>query len=185
MKIMLKKEQSRFRFQWIRPVAILLSVLSVLFTERSLYSAVADSKTNPVKVQLYFAVTDQPFLTAEERMLKTGTDPAELAKSIIEALIEGPREDLMATLPKETRVKGVYLTADGTAYVDFSNEVRDRYPGGCGMEVLSLYSVANSLILNIERIKSVKILIGGREAQTLAGHVDIRFPFSANMLIIK
>jgi len=39
--------------------------------------------------------------------------------------------------------------------------------------------------LNIPEIHAVKILIGGRESMTLAGHIDLRFPLKANMLLIR
>jgi hypothetical protein len=45
--------------------------------------------------------------------------------------------------------------------------------------------MVNTLALNIPEIEAVKILIEGREAKTLAGHIDIRRPFRANMLMIK
>lgn len=91
----------------------------------------------------------------------------------------------MRTLPKETVLKSVYVTEEGTAYIDFSDAIREHHPGGVRMEMISIYSIVNSLILNIDQIKAVKLLIGGRETKTLAGHIDSRFPFSANMLIIR
>ena len=41
------------------------------------------------------------------------------------------------------------------------------------------------LILGLIKPDSGKILIEGREADTLAGHIDIRRPFRPNMLMIK
>jgi hypothetical protein len=43
----------------------------------------------------------------------------------------------------------------------------------------------NSLILNIPEIETVRILVEGKEEATLAGHVDLRFPFQANMLFVR
>ena len=40
-------------------------------------------------------------------------------------------------------------------------------------------------ILNIPEIKWVKLLIGGKEVQTLAGHIDLEFPLEADMLLIR
>jgi spore germination protein GerM len=147
----------------------------------------ASIEPNPrqMTVHLYFATTDQAFLTAEERVLPQENDPGNLATAIIEALIEGPQQDLMRTLPKGKVLKSVYVAEEGIAYVDLSDAIREQHPGGCRMELLSIYSIVNSLILNIDQIKAVTILIGGREAQTLAGHIDLRFPFSTNMLIIR
>ena len=53
------------------------------------------------------------------------------------------------------------------------------------MERLSIYSIVNSLILNVSEIQMVKILINGKDALTLAGHIDLRFPLKADMLLIR
>jgi hypothetical protein len=38
---------------------------------------------------------------------------------------------------------------------------------------------------NLWVLYAVKIIIGRRDTTTLAGHVDLRFPFQANMLLIR
>jgi hypothetical protein len=50
---------------------------------------------------------------------------------------------------------------------------------------LTIYSLVNTLVLNLPEIDRIKILINGREATTLGGHVDLQFPFNANMLLIR
>lgn len=181
----LKKTRDRHRFLTLGLVFAVVGSLSGFFPEGLPLYASITSQPRQMPVHLYFAGTDHAFLTAEERVLSRENDPADFGKAVIDALIEGPQKDLMRTLPKETQVKSVYITEEGTAYVDFSVALRDHHPGGCHMEMLSIYSIVNSLILNVEQIKAVKLLIGGRETQTLAGHIDARFPFSANMLIIR
>jgi len=136
-------------------------------------------------VHLYFSEPDQSGLTAETRELPDPGNPAGLGKNVVLALIEGPREKGGRTLPASTVVRDVFVTDDGTAYVDFDNRVAEDHPGGVQLEFISIYSVVNSLVLNLEEISAVKLLIGGQETETLAGHMDLRFPFKANMLLIK
>jgi len=136
-------------------------------------------------VHLYFSDKSNSFLTAEERTLYHSDNPAEFAKIIIEALIDGPRKEFMRTIPAGTTIRALYVTRDGTAYVDISNTITDSHPGGIKSELFTIYSIVNSLILNIPEIDAVKILIGGRESMTLAGHIDLGFPFKANMLLIR
>jgi hypothetical protein len=136
-------------------------------------------------VHLYFSGPDHSCLTAETRELNDPGNPAELGKSIVQALIDGPRETSGRTLPASTVVRDVYVTDNGTAYVDFEGGVVEDHPGGVQMEFISIYSVVNSLVLNLEEISAVKLLIGGRESETLVGHIDLRFPFKANILLIK
>ena len=136
-------------------------------------------------VHLYFSDKKNSFLIAEAWNLGHSENPAEFGKIIVEALANGPRTRLMPTLPEGTTLNAFYVTRDGTAYVDLSENIRRAYPGGIKSELFIIYSIVNSLILNIPDIDSVKILIAGRESTTLAGHIDLRFPFKANMLLIR
>jgi spore germination protein GerM len=136
-------------------------------------------------VHLYFSNKENSFLKAETRDLFHSDNPAEFGKNIVEALIEGPKTGLMRTIPANTTLKAFYITRDGTAYVDMSDTIRDAHPGGVKSELFTIYSMVNSLTLNIPEIDAVKILISGKEAMTLAGHIDVCFPFKANMLLIR
>jgi len=137
------------------------------------------------KAHLYFVDKDNSFLIAEERTISQSPDPAEFGKTIIEALIKGPLEGLMQTIPVGTTLSALYVTQDGTAYIDLTEEIKEHHPGGIKTELITIYSIVNSLTLNISGINAVKILIGGHESMTLAGHIDLRFPLKANMLLIR
>ncbi len=135
---------------------------------------------------LYFADKKNSFLTAEQITLsRSGEKAVRFGKSIVKALISGPRNDLVRTIPAGTELRALYISEAGTAYVDMTRAFRDLHPGGSKSELLAIYSIVNSLILNVPDIKSVKLLIQGNEAETLAGHIDLRFPFKANMLLIR
>ena len=142
-------------------------------------------KPENLGIHLYFATRDNAYLTAEQRGFVQPAGTVKLGELIIETLINGPRKELMPTLPAETVLKALYVGSDGTAYVDFSENLRRHHPGGAQLERLTIFSIVNSLILNIPEISAVKILIGGKESQTLAGHIDLRFPLKANMLLIR
>ncbi len=143
------------------------------------------AETTRAQVNLYFSGPDLTSLVAETRELPDSGDPAAFGKKIIQALIDGPRGKGVRTLPATTEVRDVFITGDGTAYVDFNEKISEDHPGGVRSERLSIYSVVDSLVLNLENISAVKILIDGREADTLAGHMDLRFPYKANILLIK
>lgn len=136
-------------------------------------------------VHLYFADKESLFLKAENRILSHPQEPAQFGKIIINALIKGPREGFMRTIPEHTILRALYITQDGTAYVDLTKTITDEHPGGIESELFTIYSIVNSLILNVSEINTVKILIQGRESETLAGHIDLLSPFKANMLLIR
>jgi spore germination protein GerM len=171
-------------------------VISVAFLNRPVISSGMDQveqnaiitegkHSNKSVVHLYFSDKDNLFLKAEARDLFHSDNSTEFGKTIVEALIEGPKNELMRTIPENTALKAFYITPNGTAYIDLSDTIRDAHPGGVRSELFTIYSMVNSLILNIPEIDAVKILISGKEAMTLDGHIDVRFPFKANMLLIR
>ncbi len=136
-------------------------------------------------IYLYFSDRENVHLIAEERVLDHSTDPAEFGRQLITGLIKGPTQGYLRTIPEETILRSLYVTRDGTAYVDFSSTVTEKHPGGVQSELLTIYSIVNSLVLNVNEINRVKILIQGNESLTLAGHIDLNAPFKANMLIVR
>ena len=112
-------------------------------------------------------------------------DPVGYARAVVEALLKGPQKGLLQTLPDGTALNALYVTPDKVCYVDFSGAVRSNHPGGSNSELLTIYSVVNSLILNIPEIDQIKILIDGNETSTLAGHIDLQKPVKAYMLIVR
>ncbi|MFZ5562776.1 MAG: GerMN domain-containing protein [Thermodesulfobacteriota bacterium] len=137
-------------------------------------------------VYLYFATGDGATLAAEKRVVETSADPARLAGAIIDGLARGPkRDDLVRTVPPETACRALYVTADRTAYVDFTPAIREGHPGGAQAELLTIYAIVNSLAINVDGIDRVKFLIDGREADTLAGHVDLGAAFAPDLRIVR
>jgi hypothetical protein len=136
-------------------------------------------------IHLYFVAADGHQLVAETRLVMRPVDPVTFGRQIVLSLLEGPRTPAGRSLPEETRLRAFYLGEDGTAYVDLDESISRHHPGGVTLERLSVYSLVNSLVLNSDAIKTVRILIQGREAETLAGHIDLQRAFNANMLMIK
>jgi hypothetical protein len=62
-----------------------------------------------------------------------------------------------------------------------SGEVRGKHPGGALDELFTVYAVVNAITVNLPAIMRVQILIDGKEADTLAGHVDLRRPLRKNL----
>ena len=155
-------------------------------TGRDRLAPTIDTRQQQTSVaHLYFADKDSLFLIAERRVLRHMEGPTNFSRKILEALIDGPSGGYTRAIPQDTILRAVYITADGICYVDVSAEIKDNHPRGVQSELLTLYSLVNSLILNIPEIKAVKILIDGHESMTLAGHIDVQDPIKANMLLIR
>ncbi len=136
-------------------------------------------------VHLYFADANKPFLAAESRVMVNSGDPVAFGRQLVLELISGPAGAHLATIAKATQLRSFFLLGDGTAVVDFSIHFRENHPGSCRQEQLTLFSVVNTLILNVPEIDQVKILIDGIETQTLAGHLPLEFPLTADLLLTR
>jgi len=113
-------------------------------------------------------------------------DTISAMEAIITALMEGPDDPkLVSTIPPGSRLLHIFVTDDGTAYLDFSSELSSLHPGGVTAERLTLYAIVNSLVLNLEQVERVQLLFEGQPASTLCGHLDIRQAKTANLLIVR
>ncbi len=54
-------------------------------------------------------------------------------------------------------------------------------PAARSTRLFTIYSIVNALTVNLPAITRVQILIDGKEADTLAGHVDLRHPLQKNL----
>ncbi|CAB1079947.1 hypothetical protein D1AOALGA4SA_7644 [Olavius algarvensis Delta 1 endosymbiont] len=142
-------------------------------------------QSGKISAHLYFADRSNSFLKSELRIMHQPDDPVEFGRAIIEALIKGPQKGLTRTIPVGTELSAIYIDPKDVCYVDLSDSIRTKHTGGVKSELLTIYSVVNSLILNVSEIKRVKILIEGNEAPTLSGHINLQLPFRANMLLIR
>jgi spore germination protein GerM len=64
------------------------------------------------------------------------------------------------------------LDKDGMAQVNFSATLTKDHPGGSTAEMVTIYSLTNTLTANIPAIKTVKILVEGKELPSIKGHIS-------------
>ena len=136
-------------------------------------------------VYLYFSDDQGLFLKAEQRIIHKAKDDVAYCRLLVEELIRGSEKGKGRTLPENAAVRTCFISDSGTAYIDFEDTAFEHHPGGITTEILSIFSIVNTLILNSDVVRSVQVLIGGQESTTLAGHVDISRPFTANMLLVR
>lgn len=124
-------------------------------------------------VTLYFPSYAEGLLNAETRPLTLAANNTDRIKQIVLALIEGSQQGLGSVLPPTTTLRAVFLTSDGTAFLDFSRDALSNFPPGIESESLAIYSIVDSLAVNVPAVKRVKFLIQGQQVHTLAGHIDL------------
>jgi spore germination protein GerM len=125
------------------------------------------------KVTLFFVRPSDGLLAPEEREIALSDSLIRETEEYVAELIKGPAGELAPALPAETRLGRIYITRDGTAYVDFSRELADKHPSGTTAELSTIYAVVDGLAFNFKSIKKVFILVDGEERETLAGHIGL------------
>jgi len=126
----------------------------------------------PMTVKVFFpGMQEDIILSGEDQTIFRSAELANRARQILQKLLEGPKTaGLYPSLPKDTKLQEVFIDGMGLAYVDFSSPISANHPGGMLNEQATVYSIVNSLTYNLPEIRQVKILVGGAEKETLAGH---------------
>lgn len=131
------------------------------------------------EVQLYFVSPEGGFLVPEPSEIPGCDEDRDCISSLLTQLIAGPKSTNLAVLPRETEILGVEVEND-LVRINFSKKLVDFHPGGSLTELLSIYSIANSLSENFPYLRQVQLLVEGETQQTLKGHARIDQPIYAD-----
>lgn len=137
-----------------------------------------------INVKLFLQAPDRTGLAIEERAVTFSSDLAGQVRAVVEELIQGSKSGLQPTLAPQTKVLEVFVSPRGVAYVDLSKEAQGLSEGGSEAELITVYSIVNSLTANFPAIKRVQILVEDKPATTLAGHVDLTHPLPPDMTLL-
>src|SRR5512144_1911307 len=101
--------------------------------------------TRKIRATLFFVSEDGQSLVPVEREVPYGDGLLEQAKRIVEAEIGPAPAPLASALPAGTKLRALYVTDRGDAFVDFTRDVVAAHPGGSLNEMLTVYSVVDAL----------------------------------------
>ncbi|HAK57283.1 MAG: GerMN domain-containing protein [Vicinamibacterales bacterium] len=127
---------------------------------------------------LFYVAEDGERLIGVEREVVDGDAPITQARHVLEAQFQSVEPPLLSAMPEGTLLRAIYVTDQGDAFVDVSREITSGHTGGSLDELLTVYTIVNAVTVNVPTVRAVQILIEGREADTLAGHVDLRRPLT-------
>ncbi len=148
-------------------------------------AAAAPAAGPRIKATLFYASEDGQRLVGVEQDVPLAEGTVAQARELVSALLSvQPEEPLASTIPEGTVLRGVYVSDRQEVFVDLDETVRSKHPGGSMQELLTVYSLVNTLLVNLPTVSEVQILIDGREVDTLAGHVDLRRPLRKNETLI-
>ncbi|MEW6585059.1 MAG: GerMN domain-containing protein [Nitrospirota bacterium] len=125
-------------------------------------------------LRIYYPADNR--LQLEERMAPRKTSLTTVAEATLEEYLKGPAGSSDSGIPRNVELLGLYRGADRILYVNLSDEFRRNFQGDALSEYLLLKGLYESLISNVEDIQDVKVLIEGKEVETLGGHLYLFYP---------
>ncbi len=138
-------------------------------------------RNEPLTVTLYYP---------QDGMLVTGAAPAKRqpdtqaqAREALAAVFLDQRA-AQAPVLRDVKLREFYLDSQGTAYIDLT-PVQQTVRASAWDEQLAIYAMVNTLMQNFEEIKQIAFLMDGRDAQTLAGHMDLSRKYSRRMDLVR
>jgi hypothetical protein len=126
------------------------------------------------QVTLFVAYDDVGVLHAQSARIPLPSVRQQRAEELLRALLalyldrSSPHP-----LPQGSDIRSVYLVDPGLAVIDVNAAFADGHRSGVLSEELTVASLIQTLSANIPGILKVKILVEGKERQTLAGHADL------------
>lgn len=124
-----------------------------------------------------------------EKLLPEKITMADNGKSLPEnaltALITTKPQDARMddVVPIGTKVLGLKVDPDGTAYADFSEEIAKNSQGSYS-EMMMCYAIANTLT-EFPEIQRVQIMVKGKKVVSLSGHMDLEDPLTRNESLLN
>jgi spore germination protein GerM len=148
-------------------------------------AAVPGAKVARITATLYYGSEDGQSLVPVRREVPLAEGLVPQGREIIGAQLQAAPSPFVSVVPEGTLLRAFYVTDRGDAFVDLSSEASSRHPGGSSTELLTVYAIVNAVTANLPTIQRVQILIDGREADTLAGHVDLRRPLQQDLSLVR
>ena len=147
--------------------------------------APAPAPTAHITATLFYGSRDGLLLQPVRVEVPLAEGAVAQGRQIVRALLQAPPAPYVPVIPAGTTLKAFYLTSSGDAFVDLSSEFSTKHPGGTHAELLTVYAVVNTITTNLQGVQRVQLLVDGNEADSVAGHVDVRRPLERDMGYVR
>lgn len=140
--------------------------------------------TSPGRPAVLYFPAASGSLEAEPRTPTEELDNETRRRWIIQQLLDGPSaEQLTRSFAEGTELTSFYATVDGHAFVDLALPTDSRSMGSTE-ELLSIYSLVNTVLMDEPSLSAVVLLFNGRQRETLGGHIDTSRPLVTRLDLI-
>jgi spore germination protein GerM len=138
-----------------------------------------------ITATFFYAAADGQALVPVRREVPLAEGVVPQGREILMMQLQEAPSPYVSAIPAGTMLRAFYVTERGDAFVDLSSDVSSKHPGGSFTELLTVYAIVNAVTANLPTIQRVQILIDGKEAETLAGHVDLRRPLIRDVTLVR
>ncbi len=107
----------------------------------------------------------QDGIQVSEKKIYTNFLPINIAEEVIKEHIGNLKEGL-----KNTRLLGVYRDQNNTIYIDLSDDFRRHFSDSALFEYYLMESLLKTILINVPGAEDVKLLIEGKEIESIGGH---------------
>ena len=127
------------------------------------------------RITIFVPDDDHGDLIKREVSAALPTEPTLRAREIVRVLItQWEEKDSTHPISNNADVKEVFLLDNNkTAVVDVNGAFADQHRSGVLVEELTVVALARTLGANFSELQQMKLLVDGRERETLAGHADL------------
>ena len=165
-------------------VAVLgLSVYAWHMRSTAASTPVVSSDTRPLappvagpteRVTLYVAHDDDGSLRAQSAQIPLPSGRQQRAEELLRTLLSLYLDKSSPhVLGAGADIRSVFLVDPGVAVIDLNSAFADTHRSGVLVEELTVASLIHTISANTPGILRVKILVDGKERDTLAGHADL------------
>lgn len=126
------------------------------------------------RVSLFVAHDEDGTLRAQSAQIPMPSGRQQRAEELLRALVSLYLEKSSPhVLGSGSEVRSVFLVDPGVAVIDLNAAFADTHRSGVLVEELTVTSLIHTISANTQGILRVKILVDGKERDTLAGHADL------------
>ena len=174
------------RSRWPIVIVLLIAIVACKKQQPLSRNLNVENKVAMRRVLLFYE-SQELLLAPEARDLPLPENPAGALDLVLRELLKGSvNAAVPRLLPADTILRGSYLLPDGTAFVDLGGPTLTQGWGtGSHQELMSIYSVVQTVTANFPEAKRVRMLVNGEPSETLAGHVSLSRPFSPMPSIVR
>lgn len=134
----------------------------------------AKDSEDSMTIRLFFPMDNA--LKMEEKRVPARSMQLAVAEAIVMEYFRGPSGGKAPGIPEGVKLLGLYRDADNILYIDLSDDMRRNFQGDARAEYMLLKGLNESLISNLREFNDFKLLIEGKELESLGGHVYLKFP---------